>query len=340
MNILIVDDDADSALVLKSVLNKNGFPAAVAKDGPSALTHLQTGGFDVLVTDWMMPEMDGIELIRKVRKTISPIPLIVMITVITTPEAREHALISGADDCMVKPYVPLDMVKLLQDLRARQSQLQPVVTPVSAPAPPQLPSYIGVALATSTGGPAALGVVLKAFPPEMKSQAAVFIVMHGPIWMIETMPDYLRGHTQMTVKLAAHRLQSEVGHIYIAPGDTHLEITAGTAIQRLTKDEKQNFVRPSADPLFRSVAASFGKYSVAAVLTGMGRDGTKGAADIFNAGGVVIGQNPKTAIAPSMPETLIQAGLAMKVAPLWNLGAVIGREVLKRSEELSGLRKA
>lgn len=72
---------------------------------------------------------------------------------------------------------------------------------------------------------------------------------------------------------------------------------------------KENFVRPSADPLFRSLAEVFNNRSIAIVLTGLGRDGSAGASVIKNIGGEVIVQNPDTAVAPSMPRSVIEEGI-------------------------------
>lgn len=334
MKILIVDDDSDSALMFKGVLEQRGHSAVAATESEKALALLREGRFDVLMADWMMPGMDGIELVRQVRKSIKPIPLIVMVTSISSPQARKHALLAGADDYIVKPYEPKDAAQRLVDLLARRSQPPPAPSKPRLSKPAAAPPFVGVALATSTGGPAALGVVLKSLPEAMRTQAAVFIVMHGPSWMIESMPAYLQDHTPLTVRMAEHRRKSEVGHVYIAPGDRHLMLKPGTCEQRLDDGEKENFVRPSADPLFRSVADHFGRFSVAAVLTGMGRDGTRGAASLRQAGSLVIAQDPKTAIAASMPETLISAGLAKRTAALWDMGALIGREVAALHEQL------
>jgi two-component system chemotaxis response regulator CheB len=86
--------------------------------------------------------------------------------------------------------------------------------------------------------------------------------------------------------------------------------------------------------LFRSAAEAFGHYCIGVVLTGMGRDGTQGASHIVAAQGTVLAQDPETAVAPSMPKTIIQAGLAKHVPTLDELGAVIGQEIFRLDAEL------
>ena len=95
-------------------------------------------------------------------------------------------------------------------------------------------------------------------------------------------------------------------------------------------------MRPAADPLFRSAANAFGRFCVGAVLTGMGRDGTLGAATIAAAGGKVIAQDPRTAVASSMPQTVVNIGAASSVIPLDGLGIALRIQVDALAEELRG----
>jgi two-component system, chemotaxis family, protein-glutamate methylesterase/glutaminase len=95
----------------------------------------------------------------------------------------------------------------------------------------------------------------------------------------------------------------------------------------LNQDPPENFVRPAADPLFRSVAKAFGRDAVAVVLTGMGRDGTIGAGYVASAGGTVLAQDPATAILASMPQSVIDLRIATSVVPLDRMGAAISARI-------------
>ena len=84
----------------------------------------------------------------------------------------------------------------------------------------------------------------------------------------------------------------------------------------LGDDPPINFCKPSVDPLFSSAAAVWGSTALALVLTGMGTDGSHGAADIVAAGGSVIAQDEATSVVWGMPRAVAQAGLCSAVLPL------------------------
>jgi len=127
--------------------------------------------------------------------------------------------------------------------------------------------------------------------------------------------------------------------VHIAPGDRHLVVTPELRVE-LSDDPPVNFVRPAADPLFRSVAHAFGRYAIGVVLTGMGRDGSRGAAAIASAGGVVIAQDPRSALARTMPATVVELGVARTIAPLPELATALASEIGRLEGELGvGLRR-
>jgi two-component system chemotaxis response regulator CheB len=84
----------------------------------------------------------------------------------------------------------------------------------------------------------------------------------------------------------------------------------------LGDDEPINFCRPAVDALFSSAAAVWGANCLAVVLTGMGADGTRGAADIVATGGSVIAQDEASSVVWGMPRSVAQAGLCSAVLPL------------------------
>lgn len=330
--ILIAEDELTNAILLRRLLTRAGYSVVVAHNGADALKHMEQESFDALLTDWMMPTMDGIELIRRLRETERPMPLIIMITALVSEGARFHALQSGADDYIAKPVDVDELLSRVSDGLAKKQQDAPVKhSAIVSRDINVVPPFVGVVIASSTGGPPTLIEVFKNMPDN--TNAAFYIVQHGPSWMLETFSIRLQKETPLKVSLASNGIVSEPGNIYIAPGDRHLRIEAGTLKLMLDDGPKENFVRPAADPLFRSASQAFGQYCIAVILTGLGRDGSQGAAQISSVQGTVIIQDPVTAVAPSMPRTAIESGVPHKLVPLNEMSKIIAQTVFPLSAQ-------
>src|SRR5229473_3807013 len=100
--ILVVDDDQHITLVLRSGLTKHGYDVRVAAEGQSALELFQLWAPDLVVTDLSMPNMDGLEVCRRLR-AISAVPIIVL-SVKGDESVKIDALDAGADDYVTKPF--------------------------------------------------------------------------------------------------------------------------------------------------------------------------------------------------------------------------------------------
>src|ERR1700692_969651 len=110
MRILIADDDATSRLLLKAMASQLGHECLVAEDGSSAWELLSSGGIDVLLTDWMMPGLDGPELCRRVREELSDrYTYIVLVTGMGPRQQGREGMGAGAADYLIKPVDPFDV---------------------------------------------------------------------------------------------------------------------------------------------------------------------------------------------------------------------------------------
>jgi two-component system chemotaxis response regulator CheB len=119
----------------------------------------------------------------------------------------------------------------------------------------------------------ALRQVLEELPAEFP--AAVVIVQHLDPRHRSLLAGILARHTTLHVKQASEGDRITAAHVYIAPPDHHLLVNPDGSLS-LSQSELVHFVRPSADLLFESVAASFRERAIAVVLTGTGSDGTMG----------------------------------------------------------------
>lgn len=333
MKILIAEDDPTSAKLLARTLESDGYTVVVTVDGALALEAIRQTTFDALITDWMMPNMDGISLVRRVRAELDSPPPILVVTALSSADAKSHALDAGADDYLSKPYEPREILRRLRSCIDRAQQPAPRAhfdpkTIKSAPARPA--DHVGVAIAASTGGPEALRTVIPALQPGLR--AAYFLVLHGPVWMLETFTERLVEISKLKVEIAEDHAVIETDTLYVCPGEVHLKVEGSEL--RLSHEPAENFVRPAADPLFRSLAASYGRNALAVVMTGMGRDGSLGAQHVHHAGGRVLVQDPTTAIAASMPRTTLGMGCVDQIFRLDELGAGIQQHARQLASQL------
>jgi two-component system, OmpR family, KDP operon response regulator KdpE len=99
--VLIVDDDSDTTDLLKIILEPNGFKVIVANTGKHGVELARNMGVDMMVVDLLMPDMDGLQVCREVRK-FSSMPILIL-SAVSRPNVAEEVLDSGADDFLVKP---------------------------------------------------------------------------------------------------------------------------------------------------------------------------------------------------------------------------------------------
>lgn len=353
IKVLLAEDNPTTASFMRLQLEKAGFYVITAYDGQRALDYWNKEDYDVVITDWMMPNIDGVELLRFIRNSSRTQPLVFIHTSLNSDNARSYSKECGADEYFSKPTDPSRIIDAIHNFRNKKkapplvSAARPDVrtmktdmrTAVSAPplvsAPMMPPPFVAVCIAASTGGPATLTDMLIKMPK--LTQAAVFVVLHGPSWMMESFASRLERSSAHHVVLGEHKMAVEPGVVYLAMGDYHMEITRNFSIE-LNQNPKENYVRPSADPLFRSVATAFGLYSVGVVLTGLGSDGMKGSQAIFQSNGKIIVQEPATAIAPPMPESVIKSGIACDIIPIDDMHLAIESQYKRTLLELQKRR--
>ncbi|MGF1478649.1 MAG: chemotaxis protein CheB [Cyanophyceae cyanobacterium] len=170
-----------------------------------------------------------------------------------------------------------------------------------------------MAIAASVGGLNAISRILSDLPANFT--ASILIVQHLDPKHRSLMAEILRRKTDLVVKQAEVGDRLKPGVVYIAPPNYHLQVDSGGVLS-LSQTKLMNFVRPSADILFNSVAVSYGSRAIAVVLTGAGKDGGAGIQKIHELGGIAIAQDEGTAECFSMPSAAIKTGAINFVLPL------------------------
>jgi two-component system, chemotaxis family, protein-glutamate methylesterase/glutaminase len=362
IRVMVVDDAIVVRRLLTRWISaeRDMMVAACACTGREAVQQVEDCDPDVVVLDVDMPELDGISalplLLKKKRDLV-----VIMASTLTrrSAEVSLRALSLGAADYVPKPEAAPDTStslafhrELIDKIRnlghrgrllARQGTLgavshQPPPVPRRRTSLPQtetapfslrpfaatLPRVL--LIGSSTGGPQALSTLIGQIGSTIE-RAPILITQHMPATFTTVLAEHLTRVSGRRVREAEHDDPVVAGGVYVAPGGRHMRVVRGRngpAIA-LGDDPPFNFCKPSVDPLLSSAAQVWGSASLALVLTGMGCDGTRGAADIAAAGGSVIAQDEATSVVWGMPRSVAHAGLCSAVLPLCQIAEKVNR---------------
>jgi two-component system chemotaxis response regulator CheB len=172
-------------------------------------------------------------------------------------------------------------------------------------------------IGSSTGGPQALTALLEKLPSAI-DRAPLLITQHMPPTFTTVLAEHLSRIGGRGAHEAEHGEPVLAGGIYLAPGGRHMRVVreGGGVKIAISDDPPINFCKPSVDPMFTTAAEVWGPAALGLVLTGMGSDGTTGAAAIVAAGGSVIAQDEASSVVWGMPRSVAQAGLCSAVLGL------------------------
>ena len=174
-----------------------------------------------------------------------------------------------------------------------------------------------IVMGGSAGGIQAYVEILRALPTDLA--ASVFIVQH--VGSRSVLADVLRWCAALQLATAADGEGVRHGRVYIAPIGRHLLLERGRV--RLSRAGRENNQRSSVDALFRSAAKAYRSRVIAVVLSGMLDDGEAGAWAVKERGGVVIVQDPRTALYSPMPENALRAVQADYCVPLAEIAGLL-----------------
>ncbi len=354
---LIVDDSAfaRSIIVKKLSVDPDIEVIGVAKDGVDALDKIKALKPNVVTLDISMPRMDGLTALERIMAEC-PTPVI-MLSALTGEQAPAtmSALELGAVDFFLKPSVlspaglaegsndlaemvktasQVDVLKLRKRLHRKPRTA--AVKEVHRAAPnreqtaegkvrrPKKVKYQGkvLVIGSSTGGPKALAELIPELPSDLP--VPVLIVQHMPSGFTKSFAERLNNTSSLNVKEAEAGDVLEVGTILLAPGDQHMVVTSSGRIA-LNQDPAVWGVRPSVDVTMNSVVSQYGGKTIGVVLTGMGSDGSRGAANIKKNGGAVAVEHESTCAIYGMPRCVVEMGNADSVLPLTEMADEIVR---------------
>ena len=336
--VMIVDDSAVVRGLVARWLNEAGQFEVVgtAANGRVAIDLVDRAQPDIVLLDLDMPELDGISTLPHLLRKRPQMSVIVVSTLTQrNADISLKCLQLGAVDCLPKPESSREvttsagfrgeLIAKLQGLAAsrhRKTGMQAGPSAAVRPAAVARPRPVAVTprcllIGASTGGPRAVTQVIASLGLALQ-RVPVLIVQHMPPIFTAVFAEQLGAQSGVRAREPQHGEKLLPGHIYVAPGGRHMGLARGEAQPTIRLDDGPpvNFCRPAVDVLFHDAAAVFGAAAIAAVLTGMGSDGTLGAQSLVEAGAGVIVQDEATSTVWGMPGSIAKAGLAQEILPL------------------------
>jgi two-component system chemotaxis response regulator CheB len=343
IKVLIVDDSAFMRRVISEIVSADAdMIVETARNGQDALLKIERFQPDVVTLDVEMPVMDGLETLKRIKKN-TKIPVL-MLSSITKQGAEKtfQALYLGAVDFITKPE-PSDGQRLIDKSQEIINKIKIAagnkikVSDFKTASPPLKPVsfsktshmfYGGnhgvlkklIIIGVSTGGPKALYEILPEFPENL--DAGILIVQHMPAGFTKSLANNLNKFVAIEVKEAEDGEEIKNGCAYIAPGDFHMHVSyrqkgnERILCVKLNDGPRRDNLRPSVNEMFESVARQWKGKLVAAILTGMGNDGTESLPILKEGGATVIAEDQSTCIVYGMPKAAVESGHVDTVVPL------------------------
>jgi len=348
IRVLVVDDSAFVRKVVAQMLSRSPFIeiVGVARDGAEALEMCARLSPDVITLDLVMPNVDGLEFLRR-QMAIRPIPVIICSISHESGASALEAFELGAVEFVQKPTaLATDRVfeiadELLAKVKAAASAVMLPPRVPSAPPPatadsPQRSDSGGsaqpanarradiVVLGISTGGPQALRKLI----PQLAATfpVPIAVVLHMPVGYTEMYAHRLNEISQLEVREAHDGDLISAGTMFLAPAGRHLGFvrsTDGSVRARLDLRPLDSPHRPAVDVLFRSAADVYGPRVLGVVMTGMGNDGLVGSAHIKATGGRIVTEAESSCVVYGMPRAVVEAFVSDRVATLDEMASTI-----------------
>lgn len=341
IRVLIVDDSAYVRKVVREMLSFSPHLEVVgtARDGREALELVESLRPDVVTSDLMMPELDGVGFVREQMRRRA-LPIVMMSSQDENSAETLAALDAGAVDFVQKPTALatekifevrgelIEKIKNAASVHLENLRLIPElnrpVEPVKVPDELHESSFDVIVIGISTGGPQALRFLIPQLPADFPVPVA--IVLHMPVGYTAMYAEKLNEISAIEVREAREGDELRAGLALLAPAGKHLTFkrrAGGRVAAHLSLRPLESQHRPSVDVLFQSAAETFGSRTLAVIMTGMGADGRLGAAWIKARNGTVFAESEETCVVYGMPGSIVEAGLSDKIIRLDQLGQTL-----------------
>ncbi len=332
IRVLLVEDSPSQLQLLRAYLEATPDLVVVgtATNGQEAVQSTLRLRPNIVAMDIHLPVFDGYEATRQIMQH-QPTPIVLFSSSAGNAEQRAMAaLAAGALAVVRKPAGPADPASatdrehFIRTLRLMAgvkvvTRHPPRATPVRVPRPTAANIEL-VAIASSTGGPAALQTLLTDLGPRLP--VPVVIAQHVAVGFAQALASWLGSVVPQPVHVVSDEQPLLPGHVYLPDDNLHLVMSQPGRVGVLPISESDRYC-PSGDLLFASVARHYGSRAIGVIMTGMGEDGAQGLAELAAAGGITFGQDEASCVVYGMPKAAKALGAVRHELPLERLGLSI-----------------
>ena len=315
----------------------------VARNGQEAVERCREKTPDLILMDLVMPVMNGVEATRRIMKE-TPCPILVVTSTVSGNSVKVfEAMSAGALDAVATPVTGksgnvdkgdelLEKIRKIGHLTGTTSLKSARDSQVAAGPKIKTGGVNLVVMGSSTGGPKILIDILSAIPADFP--APIVIIQHMDQQFTPGLVGWLNSQIKLPVTIVVEGAIPEPGKVYMACTDGHLVMTKKLTLS-YTNEPRGIFYHPSVDVFFFSVARHWPGEGVAALLTGMGRDGAEGLLALHNRNWYTIAQDKNSSIVYGMPKAAANLGAASDILPADRIGKAINNYILTRKSRNS-----
>jgi two-component system, chemotaxis family, protein-glutamate methylesterase/glutaminase len=331
--VLVADDSAVMRKKICEIINENEslYVIGRARNGLDMVQKAIQLKPDLIIVDVEMPELNGIDAMQHIMRH-TPTPTII---ISNSNQYEQLALQSGAASFITKAELLSDnkdnrsdiQQQFIEVIQVMPTHIEMVLDPIEEEQQIHEEQCIDkrlLIIGSSTGGPSALQKILSDIPK--KFPVPIIIIQHIPVGFTEALAKRFNNICALIVKEAEQDEPLKKGTVYIAPAGSH------TIIKRIENQyifslnetiEQPYLYKPSIDATLLSVGAIAKEHLQAVILTGMGNDGLEGCRFVKKNGGRILAESEETCVVYGMPKVVIEAQLAEKSVPIYQMASSI-----------------
>jgi len=347
--VIIIDDSSFYREFLKSVIDSlDEFEVvATAEDAYDAREKIKLYDPDLVTIDINMPKMNGVVFLKNLMR-LRPMPSFVVSSEIGRDrevfeegalafikkkgiEESAEGFIERVRNTLLSFSYLYDRYRISKGVKEEEGEQKILPDKLLQKNPGTGSGKEIIAIGASTGGVEALMYLFAKLPSNLPP---IVVVQHIPYGFSKNFANRLDAISKVNVVETNETYELQEGCAYIAPGDKHILVDRCEESRKYIvfpiEGPKICYNKPSVNLLFRSVNNIFGKYATAAILTGMGDDGSIGIKELYENGAYTIAQSEESCVVFGMPKKAIECGAIKEVASLDGILEII-RERFKRS---------